>query len=201
MTTQCCWGGRRAVFTKKWGGGIFVLSPEILLFSFFSVAHSRPTLYNPMDCSTPGSPVLQHLPESAQIQVHGVGNAIQPSHPLPPLLLLFSVFPSIRVFSSESVLRMRWPKYPSFSFSISPFNEYSGLISFRTDWSDLLTVQGTLKSSPAPQFESVRTKCWGQKECSVGRPHTGKNPECLSNRRESNLRVDLTQGHLPILTS
>ena len=63
-----------------------------------------------------------------------------------PLLLLPSIFPSIRVFSNESVLRIRWPKYWSFSFSITPYNEYSGLISFRTDWLDLLTVQGTLKS-------------------------------------------------------
>ena len=70
-----------------------------------------------------------------------------------PLLLLPSVFPSIRVFSSESVLPMRWPKY--WSLSISPSNEYSGLISFRIDWFSLLAVQGTLKSSPAPQFKSI----------------------------------------------
>ena len=63
-----------------------------------------------------------------------------------PLILLPSIFPSIRVFSNESVLRIRWPKYWSFSFNISPFNEYSGLISFRMDWLDLLAVQGTLKS-------------------------------------------------------
>ena len=126
-------------------------------FFFFSRSFTSDSL-QPHGLQHARLPVLQHLPESAQIQVHGVGNAIQPSRPLPPLLLLFSVFPSIRVFSSEPVLRIRWPKYPSFSFSISPFNEYSGLISFRIDWSDLLTVQGTLKSSPAPQFESVRTK-------------------------------------------
>ena len=72
-----------------------------------------------------------------------------------PLLLLPSVFPSIRVFSNESVLCIRWPKYWSFSFSISPSNEYSGLISFRIDWFDFLAVQGILKSSLAPQFESI----------------------------------------------
>ena len=74
-----------------------------------------------------------------------------------PLLLLSSIFPSIRAFSNKSALCVKWPKYWSFKFSISPSNEYSGLISFRIDWFDLLTVQGTLKSSPAPQFESVNS--------------------------------------------
>ena len=94
----------------------------------------------------PGFPVPHCLLEFAQTHVHLVSDAIQPSHPLPPLLLLPSVFPSIRVFSNESALCIRWPKYWSFSFSISPSNEYSGLISFRIDWFDLLSVQGTLKS-------------------------------------------------------
>ena len=74
-----------------------------------------------------------------------------------PLLLLPSIFPSIRVFSNESVLHIRWPKYWSFSFSISPSSEYSGLISFRIDWFDLLAVQGILKSSPTPQFKSINS--------------------------------------------
>ena len=99
-----------------------------------------------MDCSTPGLPVYHQFPELAQIHVHWVGDAIQLSHPLlspsPPAL----IFPSIRVFSNESVLCIRWPKYWSFSFSISPSDEYSGPISFRIDWVDLLAVQGTLKS-------------------------------------------------------
>ena len=73
------------------------------------------------------------------------------------LLLLPSIFPSIRVFSNESVLHIRWPKYWSFSFSISPFNEYSALISFRMDWLDLLAVQGTLASSPTLQFKSINS--------------------------------------------
>ena len=91
-----------------------------------------------MDCSTPGFPVHHQLPELAQTHIHGVGDAIQPSHPLLSPLLPPSVFPSIRVFSSESVLCIRWPKYWCFSFSISPSNEYSGLISFGIDWLDLL---------------------------------------------------------------
>ena len=75
-----------------------------------------------------------------------------------PFLLLSSVFPSLRVFSSESVIRIRWPKYWNFSFSISPYNEYSGLISFRMDWLDLLGVQGTLKSlMPTPQFKNINS--------------------------------------------
>ena len=74
-----------------------------------------------------------------------------------PLLLPPSIFPSIRDFSNESVLRIRWPKFWSFSFSISPSKEYSGQISFRVDWLDLLAVQGTLKSSPTPQFKSINS--------------------------------------------
>ena len=110
-----------------------------------SMAKSCPTLCDPIDCSTPGSYVLHYLPEFAQIHVHWVGDAIQPSHPLLPLLLLPSIFPSISVFPNESVLRIRWPKYWSFSFTISSSNEYSGLISFRIYCFSFLTVQGTLK--------------------------------------------------------
>ena len=99
-----------------------------------------------MDYSTPDFPVHHQLPELAPTHVHWVSNAIQPSHPLRPLLLPPSIFPSIRVFSNESVLCIKWPKYWNFSFSISPSNEYSGLISFRMDWLDLLAVQETLKS-------------------------------------------------------
>ena len=98
-----------------------------------------------MDCSTPGFPVHRQLPELTQTHVRRVSDAIQPSHPLSSLLLLPSIFPSIRVFSNESVLSIRWPKYWSFNFSISPSNE-PGLIFFRMDWLDLLSVQGTLKS-------------------------------------------------------
>ena len=113
---------------------------------FSSVTQSCPTICDPMDCSIPGLPVHHQFPEFTQTQVHRVGDAIQPSHPLSPLLLLPSILPSIRVFSNESALHIRWPKYWSFSFSISPSKEYSGLISFRMDWLDLLAVQGTLNS-------------------------------------------------------
>ena len=99
-----------------------------------------------MDCSMSSFPLHPQLPELAQTHVHQVGDVIQPSHTLPFLLLLPSIFPCIRVFSNESVLCIRWPKDWSFSFSISSSNEYSGLISFRIDWLDLLAVHGTLKS-------------------------------------------------------
>ena len=99
-----------------------------------------------MHCSTPGFPVHHQFPRLAQTHIHRVGGAIQPSHPLsspaPPAFNLSQH----QVFSNESVLRIRWPKYWSFSFSISSSNEYSGMISLRTDWLDILAVQGTLKS-------------------------------------------------------
>ena len=109
-----------------------------------SSVQSCPTLCDPMACSTPGSPVLLYLPEDAQTHVDLV---MLSNHLIlcPPLLLLPSVFPSIRIFSNESALRIRWTKYWTFSFSISPSDEYSGLISFRIDWFDLLAFQGTLK--------------------------------------------------------
>ena len=116
---------------------------------FRSVAQSCPTLCDPMDCHMPGFPVHYQLSELAQSPVHWVCDVIQPSHPLsspfPPAFNL-SQHQAIRFFSSESVLHIRWPKYGSFSFSISPSNEYSGLISFKMEWLDLLAVQGTLKS-------------------------------------------------------
>ena len=108
---------------------------------FSSVTQSCPTLCDPMNCSTLGLPVHHQLLEFTQTHVHRVGDAIQPSH---PVVLLIP--PSIIVFSNEPTLRMRWPKYWSFSFSISPSNEHPGPISFIMDWLDLLAVQGTLKS-------------------------------------------------------
>ena len=113
---------------------------------YSSIAQSCPTLCDPMDCSMPGFPVLHYLPEFAQSHVHWVGDAINHLILCRPLLLLRSIFPSIRVFSNESALCIRWPKYWSFNFIISPTNEHPGLISFRMDWLDLLAVQGTLKS-------------------------------------------------------
>ena len=126
----------------------YVASPEHITWSldaeffvsFFcccsSVAQSCLTLCNPVDCSMPGFSVLHYLLKFAQTYVHWVGDAIQPSHPLLTLLLLPSIFPSIRVFSKESALLIRWPKYWNFSFNMSPSNEYSGMIFFRMDWLD-----------------------------------------------------------------
>ena len=120
------------------------------LVQFSSVTQSCITLCDPMDCSMPSFSVHHQLPNLAQLMSIKL---VMPSNHLilcRPLLLLPSIFPSIRVFSSESALHIRWPKYCSFSFSINPPNEYSRLISFSTDWFDLLTVQGTLNSLIPP---------------------------------------------------
>ena len=131
-----------AVLSLQLGGG-GQKAHDLNIPQFSSVAQLCPTLCNPMDCSMPGFLVHYQL-QITQTLVHRVGDAIQPSHPLscpsPPAL----IFPSIRIFSNELVLCIKWPKYWSFSISLS--NEYSGLISFRTYWLDLLEVQGTLKS-------------------------------------------------------
>ena len=111
-----------------------------------SVAQLCSTLCDPMNRRTPALPVHHQLPEFTETHVHRVGDAIQPSHPLLSLSQMLPIPPSIRVFSSESTLRMRWPKYWSFSFSIIPSKEIPGPISFRMDWLDLLAIQGTLKS-------------------------------------------------------
>ena len=125
----------------------FVGKVMSLLFNMLSAKslQSSPTLSDPMDCSTPAFPVHQQLPELAQIHAHEVGDAIQPSHPLSSLSPSAFNLARIKVFSNESVHYIRWPKYWSFNFNISTSNEYSGLISFRMDWLDLLAVQGTLK--------------------------------------------------------
>ena len=117
-----------------------------VIYMFSSVSQSCLTLCNPMDCSTPGLPVHHQFPEFTQAHVHWVGDVIHHLILCHPLLLPPSIFPSIRVFADESALRIRWPKYWSFSFNISLSNEYSGLISVRMDWLNFLAVQGTLKS-------------------------------------------------------
>ena len=136
---------------------IFVCKVDITLFlvncyfqlssvQFSSVAESCPTLCDPMNCSTPGHPVHHQLPEFSQSMPIKL---VMPSSHLilcHPLLFLPPIPPSIRIFSNESTLRMKWPKYWSFSFSIIPPKEHPGLISFRMDWLDLLAVQRTLKS-------------------------------------------------------
>ena len=109
------------------------------------------TLCDPVNCSTPGFPIHHHLPELAPSHVHRICDAIQPSHPLwPPSP---SAFLRIRILFSKLALHIRWPKYWSFSFSISPSIEYSGLISFRVDWLDLLA--DSQESSPKPQLKST----------------------------------------------
>ena len=128
-----------------------------LALKFSSVAQSCPTLCDPMNRSTPGLPVHHQLPEFTQTHAHRVSDAIQPSHPQSSVLLP-PIPPSIRVFSNESILHMRWPKYWSFSFSIIPSKEIPGLISFRMDWLDLLAVQGTLKS--LLQHHSSKLSLW-----------------------------------------
>ena len=122
------------------------LSPINLWDQLSSVTQSCLSLCDSTDCSTPVLPVYHQLLEFNQIHVHWVSDAIQPSHPLSSPSLPPSIFLSIRVFSNESFLHIRWPKYWNFSFNISPSYEYSGLISFRIDWLDFLAVQGTLKS-------------------------------------------------------
>ena len=122
------------------------ISSHRYTYKLSSVAQSCPALCDLIDCSMPGFSVHHQLLELTQSHVHWVDDAIQPSHPLSsPSPPAFN-HSSIRVFSNEPVLWIRWPRYWSFSFSISPSNEYSGLISFRMDWLGLLAVQGTLKS-------------------------------------------------------
>ena len=123
-----------------------------------SVTQSCLTLCDPKDWSMPGFPVFQHLPKLAQTPI----KLVMPSNHFIiscPLLLQPSIFPSIRVFSSESALGIRWPKYWNFSFSISPANEYSRLISCRIDWFDLLAVQGTLKSLQHHSSQASILRC------------------------------------------
>ena len=113
-----------------------------------------------MDCSIPGLPIHHQPPEPTHPHVHQVSDAIQPSHSLSSPSPSASIFPSIRVFSDESLLCIMWPKYWSFSLSISPSNDYSRLISFRMDWLDLLAVQGTLKSLLQHQLNVKATILW-----------------------------------------
>ena len=136
-----------------------------------------------MNHSTPGLPVHHQLPEFTQTHIHRVSDAIQPSHPLsspsPP-----APNPSFRVFSNESTLHMRWPKYWSFSFSISPSNEHLGLISFRMDWLDLLAIQGTLKSL-LQHHSSKASILWHSTFFTIQLSHpymtTGKTIWCILN--------------------
>ena len=134
---------------------IFTFSIVLHIFMYFHFTNYHPFISAFVQCKsclifvtprTAARPASLSFTKFTQTHVHWVSGDIQSSHPLLPFLLLPSTFPSIRVFSSELALHIRWPKYWSFSFSISPSNEYSGLISFRIDWFDYLTVQQTLKS-------------------------------------------------------
>ena len=134
-------------------------------FQFSSVAQSCPTFCNPTDSITPG--FLVHCPLPELLKLMSIELVISSDYLILccPLFLLPSIFPSIRVFSNDSVLHIRWPKYWSFSFNISPSNEYSGLISFRIDLLGLLAVQGTLKSllqhhSSKHQYFSAQLSLW-----------------------------------------
>ena len=151
---------------------LYVYIPWFLIYFSSVQLLSRVRLCNPMNRSTPGLPVHHQLPAFTQTHVHWARNAIQPSHPLsspsPP-----APNPSQhQLFSSESTFRMRWPKYWSFSFSISPYNEHPGLISFSMDWLDLLAVQGTLKS--LLQHHSSKASilwCWTFFTVQLSHPH------------------------------
>ena len=140
------WFLRWIVIDSQWDLLVLSFYFSKWLAQFSSVTQPCPTLCDPMNRSTPGLPVHHQLPEFTQTHVHWVGNAIQPSHPLsspsPPAFNLSQHHGLL----NESALHIRWPKYWSFSFNISLSNQYSGLISFRMDWLDLLAVQGTLKS-------------------------------------------------------
>ena len=128
-----------------------------ITISSVQFAQSYPTLCNPIDCSTPGFPVHHQLPEITQTHVHWV---MMPSNHLIlccPLLLPPSIFASVRVFSNESALCIRWPKYWSFSFNISPSNEYLGLISFRMLVGSPCSPGDSQESSPTPQFKSINS--------------------------------------------
>ena len=137
-----------------------------------------------MDCSTPGFPVHHQLPELVQIRVYQVGDAIQPSHPLSfSYPFAFNLSQHQGLFY-ESLLCIRWPKYWSFNFSISPSNEYSGLISFRIDWFDLLAVQGTLKRllqhhSSKHQFCGIQDSLWSNSYFMANRWGNNGNSERL----------------------
>ena len=140
---------------------VFFPKNQFKIIQFSSVTQSCLTFCNPMDCSTPGFPVH---PNSQSLLKLMPTEFVMPSNHFilcRPILLLPLVFLSIRAFSNESVLHIKWPKHWSFSSSISPPNEYSGLISFRIDRFDLLAVQGTLKSPPVPQFKSINSSALG----------------------------------------
>ena len=158
---------------------------------FCSVSWSCLTLCNPMDCSMPGFPVHHQHPELAQTHVHWVGDAVQPVHPLPfPSLPAFNLSQH-GVFSNESVLHVRSPKYWSLSFSISPSNAYSGLISFRIDWLDLPALQGTLTNLAQEEQDGKRS--WWTWNTSLSMDTSGIH---LQNRSACRKAAESGQGYM-----
>ena len=151
MVHASSWNRTKAFNLQGWGHNV-LKTPENFAVHLYnttticcSVTQSGPTVWDPTDCSTPGLPVLHQLLELAQTHVHWVGDAIQPSRPLSlPSCPAFNLSQHQGLFQWVSFC-FRWPKYWSFSCSISPFNNYSGLISFTIDWFDLLAIQGTLR--------------------------------------------------------
>ena len=148
-----CWQSNISAFNMQSRLAIAFL-PRSSSVQFSSVTQSCPILCDPMSCSTPGLSVQYQLPEPTQTQVLWVGDVLKPSH---PLLLLPSVFPRIRIFSNESALCIRWPKYWNFCFNISPSNEYPGLICFRMDWLDLPQFKSTNSSVLSPLYSPTLT--------------------------------------------
>ena len=161
--TQKVKGKSGAQSTKSRQIGPCMKETEMETYGISSLTRSCLTLCDPMDCSMPGLPVHhQHLELLRLLSIEPVmpSNHLIPCH---SLLLLPSIFPSIRVFSNESVLHIRWAKYWNLSFSINPSNEYSGLISFRMDWLDLLAVQGTLNSLLQHHSSKASVFWWDKK--------------------------------------
>ena len=157
------------------------------------IAKSCPIFCNPMNCGIPGFPVLHYLPEFAHTHVQCVDDAIQPCHPLLPRLLLLSIFPSIRFFSNELALCMRWPKY--LSFSISPSDEYSGLISFRIDWLISLQSKGLSRVFSSTtlqrhQFFSTQPSLWSNSQIYTRL----LEKSCILLNNSDNLNKRLTQS-------
>ena len=164
------------------GATSYVLNFKSSVICGFSVAQPCPTLCNPMDCSMPGFPVHHCLPEFTQIHVHWVGDSIQPPHPLQPSSPCAFIFPSIRVFSNELSLHIRWPKHWSFSFSISLSNECLGLISYVVQEKKPSMVSVALDTVSIPSSTPCSgagpcSGCWGSNGHNRGRWEMSVSPD------------------------
>ena len=178
----------------------FIDTTPVKIQQFSSVARLYPTLYNPMNGSTPGFPVHHH-PQTL-LKLMSIESVTPFSHLIlcHSLFLLPSIFPSIRVFSKQSVLHIRWPYYWSFSFGISPSSEYAGLISFRNDWLDLLAVQRTLKNL-LQHHSSNALIFWSAKDPTnkaetlrpINQNHNGKSKSSLQTKLVEVMELQLSQ--------